>query len=47
MMSEICRLSDGKQIALQATPVGVPFYKSFGFEDLFAIKVYSTEPDVI
>ena len=47
MMSEICRLSQGKPIALQATPVGVPFYKSFGFEDLFAIKVYSTEPDVI
>ncbi|MBQ6773609.1 MAG: GNAT family N-acetyltransferase [Synergistaceae bacterium] len=46
MMREICRLSDGKTIALQATPMGFNFYKGFGFEDLFAIKVYSTEPDI-
>ena len=46
MMNEICRLSEGKTITLQATPSGVPFYKSFGFDDLFAIKVYSTESDI-
>lgn len=46
MMNEICRLAGNKTITLQATPVGVPFYKSFGFDDLFAIKVYSTEPDI-
>ena len=46
MMNEICRLSGEKIITLQATPAGVPFYKSFGFDDLFAIKVYSTEANI-
>lgn len=46
MMSEICRLSSGKTIVLQATPSGVPFYKNFGFEELFTIPVYSNENDI-
>ena len=47
MMSEICRLSSGKTIVLQATPSGVPFYKNFGFEELFTIPVYSNENDIL
>ncbi|MBQ3403542.1 MAG: GNAT family N-acetyltransferase [Synergistaceae bacterium] len=46
MMSEICRLSEGRTITLQATPSGVPFYEAFGFDDLFPIPVYSTEADI-
>ena len=46
MMSEICRLSGGRKIVLQATPSGVPFYSAFGFEDLGAIEVYSTRADI-
>ena len=46
MMKEICKLSNGKKIVLQATPSGVPFYNSFGFEDLGKIEVYSTEADI-
>ena len=46
MMNEICRLSRGKKIVLQATPSGVPFYEKFGFERLFTIRVYSNESDI-
>lgn len=46
MMNEICRLSEGKRIVLQATPSGVPFYENFGFTDLFPIAVYSNTEDV-
>ena len=46
MMNEICRLSGGRKIVLQATPSGVPFYRAFGFEDLGAIEVYSTRADI-
>ena len=46
MMNEICRLSGNKKILLQATPAGVPFYKNFGFEELFKIPVYSNENEV-
>ena len=46
MMNEICRLSEGKTIVLQATPSGVPFYKNFGFNDLFPIHVYSNTEDI-
>ncbi|MBQ2617509.1 MAG: GNAT family N-acetyltransferase, partial [Synergistaceae bacterium] len=46
MTSEICRLSGGRKIVLQATPSGVPFYRAFGFEDLGAIEVYSTRADI-
>ncbi|MBQ7594919.1 MAG: GNAT family N-acetyltransferase [Synergistaceae bacterium] len=46
MMNEICRLSQGKTITLQATPAGVPFYESFGFERLFAMPIYSNEMNV-
>ena len=46
MMNEVCRISGGKKIVLQATPSGVPFYKAFGFEDMFPIPVYSTESDI-
>ena len=46
MMNEICRLSLGKKIVLQATPSGVPFYEKFGFERLFTIPVYSDESEV-
>ena len=46
MMSEIQRLSGSKTIVLQATPSGVPFYKNFGFEELFKIPIYSNESDV-
>ena len=46
MMNEICSLSGGRKIVLQATPSGVPFYRAFGFEDLGAIEVYSTRADI-
>ena len=46
MMSEICRLSGDKNISLQATPMGRPFYRSFGFDELGEIRVYSTEPGI-
>lgn len=46
MMSEICRLSGGRKIVLQATPMGVPFYSAYGFDDLGAIEVYSTVADI-
>ena len=47
MMSEICRLSGGRKIVLQSTPMGVKFYRSFGFDELFKIPVYSTESDIL
>ena len=40
MMSEICRLSRGKRIVLQATLSGVPFYSAYGFKDLGGIDVF-------
>ena len=46
MMAEICKLSHGNIITLQATPMGHKFYKSFGFDELFAIKVYSNEKEI-
>lgn len=49
MMSQICKLSnlhDRNIITLQATPAGYKFYKSFGFSELFAIKVYSPEKEI-
>lgn len=46
MMAEICKLSHGNIITLQATPMGYKFYKSFGFDELFAIKTYSTEKEI-
>ena len=46
MMKEICKLSNGKKILLQATPAGLPFYKNFGFEELCKIPVYSDSNDV-
>ena len=47
MMSEICRLSAGRKIVLQSTPMGVKFYCSFGFDELFRIPVYSTDKDIL
>ena len=47
MMSEICKLSAGRRIVLQSTPMGVNFYRSFGFEELFSIPVYSTDKDIL
>ena len=47
MMSEVCRMSGGRRIVLQSTPMGVKFYRSFGFDELFKIPVYSTEEDII
>ena len=46
MMNEICRLSKGKKILLQATPAGLPFYKDYGFQELCKIPVYSDTSDV-
>lgn len=46
MMNEICNLSRGKTIVLQATPIGKLFYKSFGFEERFIIPIYSTEANI-
>ena len=34
------------KILLQATPSGIPFYRSFGFRDLFEIELYSNSDDV-
>ena len=47
MMREICRLSAGKKIVLQATPMGRKFYLAFGFDELFRIPVYSTDSDIL
>ena len=47
MMTEICRLSAGKRIVLQATPTGAKFYRAFGFTELFRIPVYSTDSDIL
>ena len=47
MMSEVCRLSGGRKIVLQSTPMGLKFYRAFGFEELCKIAVYSTEEDII
>lgn len=44
MMNEICR--HNTQVLLQSTPSGYAFYKSFGFNELFRIPVYSTESDI-
>ena len=46
MMNKICELAEGKTIVLQATPMGLPFYKKFGFEERFIIPIYSTESDI-
>ncbi|MBQ7197092.1 MAG: GNAT family N-acetyltransferase [Synergistaceae bacterium] len=46
MLKEICKLSNGKKILLQATPMGLPFYKNFGFKELCKIPVYSDSNDV-
>ena len=49
MMEEAMRLarSRGKRrVVLQATPAGVPFYRSAGFEPLFEIPLFSTTDDV-
>ncbi|MBQ9566084.1 MAG: GNAT family N-acetyltransferase [Synergistaceae bacterium] len=49
MMEEAGRMAvrEGKsRIILQATPAGVPFYRSFGFEGLFEIPLFSTTDDV-
>ena len=40
MMDEVCRLSGGKRVVLQATPIGEKFYRSYGFEELFRIRLY-------
>ena len=40
MMNEIRRLSRGKNIVLQATLAGVPFYSAYGFKDLGGIDIY-------
>lgn len=47
MMKEICKLSSGKKVVLQSTPMGVNFYKSFGFDELFKIPVYSTDSEIL
>lgn len=46
MMKGVCSLSGGKRIVLQATPSGRPFYKKFGFAELFMMPVYSIEDDI-
>ena len=46
MMNEICRLSGGKKIVLQSTPMGEKFYRNYGFRELFRMPVYSTEEDI-
>ena len=34
------------KIILQATPSGIPFYRNFGFKELFEIKLFSCSNDV-
>lgn len=49
MMREIVRIArvEGRdRIVLQATPSGVPFYQSVGFESLSEIPLFSTSDDV-
>ena len=46
MMKQICKLVNKNFITLQATPTGYKFYKSFGFSELFPIKVYSPEKEI-
>ena len=45
MMNEICR--HNTRIVLQSTSSGYPFYKSFGFTELFRMPVYSNESDML
>ena len=47
MMNEICRLSAGKKIVLQSSPMGRDFYLAFGFTELFKIPVYSNDGDIL
>lgn len=49
MMAEILRLARSEKksrVVLQATPSGVPFYRSLGFEPLGEIPLYSASDDV-
>ncbi len=49
MMAEILRLARGEgkaRVVLQATPSGVPFYRSVGFESLGEIPLFSASDDV-
>ncbi|MDR3265924.1 MAG: GNAT family N-acetyltransferase, partial [Synergistaceae bacterium] len=49
MMNDILRrtfVRAGGPITLQATPSGLPFYASQGFETLFKIPVHSRSPDI-
>ena len=47
MMNEICSLSTGKNIVLQSSPMGLNFYRNFGFTELFRIPVYSTDRNIV
>ena len=49
MMAEILGLAhngDKPLIVLQATPAGVPFYRTVGFEPLADIPLFSVSDDV-
>lgn len=46
MLKEVCGLSRGKEIVLQATPKGEKVYNSFGFKALFKMPVYSNAEDL-
>ena len=47
MMNFALKISgESGKILLQATPSGIPFYRSFGFRDLFEIELYSNGDDV-
>ena len=43
MMDFICKNSGGLPVVLQATEMGLSFYKKFGFKEFFKIPAYSWE----
>lgn len=47
MMNKICSIAGERRIVLQSTPMGLGFYRSFGFTELFKIPVYSTDKDIL
>lgn len=47
MMNEICRIAGNRLIVLQSTPDGLEFYRNFGFNELFRIPAYSTDPEIL
>ncbi|MBQ7544074.1 MAG: GNAT family N-acetyltransferase [Synergistaceae bacterium] len=46
-MKEASRIAGTRRIVHQSTPMGLKFYQSVGFKELFAIPVYSTDKEIL